>query len=198
MAELRWSLASWLAGSVRCPLLRPPTLAPQDVLCCTSDGMLRTGGGAPTPWNEDNGPLSGATEPLFVGVGHTPEPSQLASRRRGQESGSTCSLEGHQVRRVRWASGSDLYSGRLRLYCWSAPSDKDLSPRSSEEPGTGHTEKGLAGPGQPLDMHFGSAMSLTSRLGCHRHSKWNQTLLCKMELPKNGVVAATEPEFHPS
>lgn len=98
VAKLRLSLASRLARSARCSLLRPPVLPSQGILCCASDSMLRTGGGAPTLSNKDNGPLSGVTEPLFVGVGHPPEPSRLASRCQascGRESGSTCSLEEH-------------------------------------------------------------------------------------------------------
>lgn len=98
VAELRLSLARRLATSARCPFLRPLVLRSQGILCCVSDSMLRTGGGAPTLWNNDNGPLSGVTEQLFVGVEHPPEPSQLASRCqacRGRVSGSPCSLEGH-------------------------------------------------------------------------------------------------------
>lgn len=119
VAELRLSLARRLARSARCPLLRPPVLPSQGILCCASDSMLRTGGGAPTPSNKDNGRLSGVTEPLFVGVEHPPEPSRLAFPYQaccGRESGSTCSLKEHGY--AGWlgvwggagASGSYLYS----------------------------------------------------------------------------------------
>lgn len=88
------------------------------------------------------------------------------------------------------------YSSRLSLYCWSylALSYKDslqTPPQGSAEPGTGHTMKGLAGPGQLLGMHFGSAVS-ASLIGPHRHSKWNQMLLCKMELRRTRVMIATK------
>lgn len=104
---------------------------------------------------------------------------------RGRESGSTCSLEGHQVRGVTPGSGSNLYSDRLSFYCWfglalSYGDSLQTSPQASAEPGTGHIMKGLVGRGgQLLGIHFGSAMS-TSLLGPHRHSNWNQMLLCKM------------------
>lgn len=51
--------------------------------------------------------------------------------------------------------------------------------------------KGLAGPGQLLGMHFGSAVS-ASLIGPHRHSKWNQMLLCKMVLRRTRVMIATK------
>lgn len=114
----------------------------------------------------------------------------------GRQSGSTCSLEGHQVRRVTPGSGSNLYSDRLSFYCWSGlalsyTDSLQTSPQASAESGTGSTMKGLVGPGgQLLGMHLGSAVS-TSLLGPHRHSKWNQTLLCKMELRRTRVMTAT-------
>lgn len=58
--------------------------------------------------------------------------------------------------------------------------------------------KGLAEPRRPRGMHFENAKS-TSLLESHRHSKWNQMLLYKMELlRKTRVMTATEPEFHSS
>lgn len=153
------SPASRLVRSARCPLLHPPVLPSQDVLCCTSNGIPGAVGGAPTLCSKDNGPLSGVTQPLFVGVEHPSEPSPLASQCLGccrQESGSTCSLGGWgagecQVRRVMPASCSYLCSSCLRLYCWSlTPSYKEslqTSAQASAEPGTGHTMKGLTGPG---------------------------------------------------
>lgn len=206
MAGLRLSLAGRRVQECPLPSPAPTSSAFPGQSLLRLGWYAEDGGGAPTLWNKDNGPLSGVTESLFVGVEHPPKPSQLASRCQaccGRESGSTCSLEGHQVRWVTPGSGSDLYSGRLSFYCWSClvPSYKDslqTYPQTSAEPGTGLDTQGLAGPGgQLLGMHFGSAMS-TSLLGPHRHSKWNQMRLCKMELGRTRVMTATKSDHSSS
>lgn len=80
MTRLRLSLDN--RRGQECPL---PSPAPTST-AFPRHSLLRLGwyavdgGGAPTLWNKDNGPLSGVIESLFVGVELPPEPNRLASR----------------------------------------------------------------------------------------------------------------------
>lgn len=72
MAGLRLSLAGRRVQECPLPSPAPTSSAFPGQSLLRLGWYAEDGGGAPTLWNKDNGPLSGVTESLFVGVERCP------------------------------------------------------------------------------------------------------------------------------